>query len=150
MGGWTSILLFRRPFMGLLNRAFNFVDLNGYSPAESKVVGLPRRIATELCLVSVMAPIISSDLSAHFFPEVFATDASNERLLLRGEMPKLYGDAQRQKAPTPGFRQWRRIQQRGLISLNQRTRFHPRQSRSPWPTSLSSWRSLRVRPRSQS
>lgn len=30
VGGWTSTLLFRRPFMGLLNRAFNFVDLNGF------------------------------------------------------------------------------------------------------------------------
>ena len=37
IGGWTSILLFRRPFMGLLDKAFKFVDMETYSPAESRV-----------------------------------------------------------------------------------------------------------------
>ena len=79
VGGWTSILLFRRPFMGLLNRAFNYVDLQGYSSSESKVLNLPRQVASELCLVSVMAPIICANLSADYFPEIYATDASCER-----------------------------------------------------------------------
>lgn len=79
VGGWTSIILFRHAFMGLLNCSFNLVSLQGYSSSEAKVMALPRRVASELCLVSVMAPIICSDLSADYFPEVFATDASNER-----------------------------------------------------------------------
>ena len=59
-------------------QAFNFVDLSAYSPHAWRVVALPRRVATELCLLAVMAPIISMDLSADYFAEVLATDASIE------------------------------------------------------------------------
>ena len=79
VGGWTSVILFRRPFMGLLDRAFNFVDMTRYSPSESRVVPLPRGVSNELCLLAVMAPIISTNLSADYFHEIFATDASNQR-----------------------------------------------------------------------
>ena len=64
------------PFLG---RTFNFVDMDKYSPSESSVVPLPRGVANELCLLAVMAPNITTDLSADYFHEIFATDASNQR-----------------------------------------------------------------------
>ena len=45
----------------------------------SKVIHLPRAVAQELVLLSVLMPLAISDLGASYMPTVFATDGSNEK-----------------------------------------------------------------------
>ena len=79
IGGWTSSILFRRPFMSVLARSYNLVDANNIEASSPKMINLPRDVCTELVLLAVMAPIISSNLAAGFLGTIFATDASCEK-----------------------------------------------------------------------
>ncbi|CAE7676303.1 unnamed protein product [Symbiodinium sp. CCMP2592] len=72
MGGWTSILLYRRPLMAVLVKG---AEVRSGSP---NVIPLPRSVADELVVVSALAPLAVSDLSAQLLPEVFATDSSED------------------------------------------------------------------------
>ena len=78
MGGWTSVLLYRRPLMAVFARSFGLVKGAEVSSRSPKVVPLPRAIADELVVVSALAPLAVSDLSAQLLPQVFATDSSEE------------------------------------------------------------------------
>ena len=79
MGGWVSALLYRRPLMAVVQHAFSLVDHRYMDPSSPKLLKLPRSIADELVLLSVLCPLASTDISADFHPEVFATDSSKDK-----------------------------------------------------------------------
>ena len=77
MGGWISILLYRRPLMCIFCSAYGLVDAGKVDPARPKVIPLPRRTADELVLVSVLSPVLASNFGAPWSDHMYATDASN-------------------------------------------------------------------------
>ena len=77
LGGWVSILLYRRPLMSLLSRSFQLVDSSSVVPGHSRVIPQPRAIASELAMLSVLAPLAVADLSAPWSEALFATDSSD-------------------------------------------------------------------------
>eukprot|EP00438_Fugacium_kawagutii_P005971 Skav202222 [mRNA] locus=scaffold2694:32189:41526:+ [translate_table: standard] len=79
LGGWTSLLLFRRPFMSLLSLSFSLVDSLNYCPSTPKLVRFRRDVANELVMLSVLAPLCVADLGAPFWDRIFATDASLQK-----------------------------------------------------------------------
>ena len=79
VGGWVSALLYRRPMMQLLQHSFGLVDSTQIGSSSAKLVGLPRRVANELVLLSVLCPLIASDITVPHSSTIFATDASNDR-----------------------------------------------------------------------
>ena len=76
LGGWTSMLMFRRPFMAILQRSFHAVDMDHYDPNHPKMLGLSRPVAGELTLLAVLCPLMVSDLASPFDERIYATDAS--------------------------------------------------------------------------
>ena len=76
VGGFTSAMMFRRPFMSLLQKSFQLVDMSVFSADDPKLVKLTRHVANELTLLSVLMPFCATDITAAFSAEVFATDAS--------------------------------------------------------------------------
>ena len=79
VGGWTSVLMFRRPVMSLLQKAFSLVDMVGFDSSHPKLVKLSRPVATELTLLAVLAPLCTADLAADFSERIYATDASMQK-----------------------------------------------------------------------
>ena len=79
LGGWTSSLMYRRPFMSILQHAFSLVPSDDIAKDHAKLVALPRRVATELVLLSVLAPLMKTDIGVPYASELFATDASSTR-----------------------------------------------------------------------
>ena len=79
LGGWTSMLMYRRPMMSVLQHAFNLVPSAEVEPGHAKLVALPRKVSSELVLLAVLAPLMKTDISAPYASEVFATDASSTR-----------------------------------------------------------------------
>lgn len=79
VGGWSSAMTCRRPFMGLFDKSYSLVKAEDYATAESKVIGLPRGNAEELVLASVLAPLILTDVSTPMHNKIFCTDASESR-----------------------------------------------------------------------
>ena len=79
IGGWVSCLGFRRPMMSLLNHSFRLVDAAKVNPLKPRVIPLPRSVASELLLVALLCPLAVSDLCVPYLPQVFSTDASNEK-----------------------------------------------------------------------
>ena len=76
LGGWSSILMFRRPFMSILQKSFGLVDTMTFDASCPKIIGLPRPVAGELTLLSVLCPLMTSDLAAQMSEWTYATDAS--------------------------------------------------------------------------
>ena len=76
LGGWTSVLMHRRPFMSILQRSFSLVDMGQFDVAVPKLVRFSRPIVTELVLLSVLTPLIVTDIAVDFAQELYATDAS--------------------------------------------------------------------------
>ena len=79
LGGWVSALLYRRPLMSVLQYSFNLVSNDKVSEACPKLVHLPRKVANELMLLAVMAPLITTNIGAGFLEKIFATDASRDK-----------------------------------------------------------------------
>ena len=79
VGGWVSALMYRRPMMQLLQHSFGLVDSTQISSSSAKLLGLPRRVANELVLLSALCPLIASDITVPHSSTIYATDASNER-----------------------------------------------------------------------
>ena len=79
IGGWVSAMMFRRPMMQLLQHSFGLVDSSQVSSSSAKLVGLPRRVANELVLLSALCPLMSSDITVPHSQTIYASDASNER-----------------------------------------------------------------------
>jgi hypothetical protein len=70
-GVWTSCLLARRPLMVVLHHLYAVKNED-----RRCAVNLPRRAASELALLAVLAPVIASDLRAPYDLNIYATDAS--------------------------------------------------------------------------
>ena len=79
LGGWVSALMFRRPAMSLLNKAFHLVGQDYVASNRPKLLHLPLAVAEELTLLSVLMPLLQSDLAVEMCPKIFATDASYDR-----------------------------------------------------------------------
>ena len=79
LGGWTSMLMFRRPMMSILNDAFHLVDMEKFDAAVPQMLKLTRKVATELTLLAVLAPLCTSDIAVDFCCDLYATDASLQK-----------------------------------------------------------------------
>ena len=77
VGGWVSLLNYRRPMMSMMSKCFHLVDGATYDPNEPKVIQLPRSVADELTLLAVLALLALHEISAAYDPYIYATDASN-------------------------------------------------------------------------
>ena len=73
VGGWVSGMLYRRPFMSILNGAFTMVDASTVSQTSPKILGLPRCVADELVLAASLCHILVADISADWALTLFAT-----------------------------------------------------------------------------
>ena len=62
--------------MSILQHAFHVVDLGQLDASCPKLVPLPRKVATELTLPAVLAPVCTSDIAVGFSDIVYAADAS--------------------------------------------------------------------------
>ena len=71
--------MYRRPFISVLQKAFHLVDLSQLDSANPKLIRLTRHVANELTLLSVLAPLMVSDVAVQICEEVFATDASLQK-----------------------------------------------------------------------
>ena len=63
--------------MSLLSKAHSLVDARHVDSDKPRLVSLPRTGANELVLLSLLAPLMMSDLGVPFADEVFSTDASD-------------------------------------------------------------------------
>ena len=79
IGGFVSMLMFRRPFMSILARSFGVVSESDFNPDSPKVVPLSRSVCDELVLMAVLVPLAVSNIAADFHNKIFCTDASLER-----------------------------------------------------------------------
>eukprot|EP00438_Fugacium_kawagutii_P023074 Skav201172 [mRNA] locus=scaffold65:774040:778439:- [translate_table: standard] len=79
IGGWVSVIGFRRPMMSVLNKAFHVVDIDAFNRDDPKLVPLSREVANELVLLSVLFPLALTELSAPFDDTIYCTDASMSR-----------------------------------------------------------------------
>ena len=79
LGGWVSSLLFRRPCMSILNHSFRLVGQDYVAASDPKLLSLPLPVAEELTLLSVLVPVMQTDLAVEMCPRMFATDASKDR-----------------------------------------------------------------------
>ena len=78
IGAWVSMLVYRRPMMGLLNKAFRLLENEDRSWSDNTVIQLPREVAQELVLVSVLSPLIMTNIAAPYDQSVYCTDASEQ------------------------------------------------------------------------
>jgi hypothetical protein len=78
VGAWVSMLVYRRPMMGLLNKAFRLLENEDPLQTDNTIIKLPREVAQELVLVSVLSPLIMTNIAAPFDPQVYCTDASEQ------------------------------------------------------------------------
>lgn len=76
VGGWTSMLGFRRPLMSILSESFKMVPAGMNLSSSPKIMKLPRKVASELTLLSVLSVLAVTDLGAQFAEKIFASDAS--------------------------------------------------------------------------
>lgn len=73
-GNWTSVLMFRRCATCVLDRLYAY-GLSDQKEADH-VLALPRSVAQELVLASVIGIISVTNISAEYLDRLFATDAS--------------------------------------------------------------------------
>eukprot|EP00435_Cladocopium_sp_Y103_P047077 s582_g13.t1 len=76
VGGWVSVLSYRRPLMSILDKSYHLVDQNAIDANNPTMVQLPRSVANELVLLAALMPLALSDLGAEYLETVYATDAS--------------------------------------------------------------------------
>eukprot|EP00435_Cladocopium_sp_Y103_P019932 s4028_g4.t2 len=79
LGGWVSVLAYRRPLMSLLDKSYHLVDQYNLDANDPKIITLPRSVANELVLLAVLVPLALSDLGAEYCGKVFSTDASSDK-----------------------------------------------------------------------
>ena len=79
LGSWTSVLLFRRPLMAVLASAFSLVNASETDVRRPVLVQLPRTVAEELTVLSVLCPLASTDLAAVMDSTLYASDASEKK-----------------------------------------------------------------------
>ena len=76
VGGWTSVLGYRRPMMSILQSSYHIVDMKNFDANSPVLVPLPRSVATELVMLAVLMPLAVSDIAAPLDSKLFCTDAS--------------------------------------------------------------------------
>ena len=76
LGGWSSILGYRRPLMSVLQESYHLVDMGSFDANHPSLVRLPRTVATELVTLSVLMPLAVSDIAVPLSEKVYCTDAS--------------------------------------------------------------------------
>lgn len=79
IGGWVSLLGYRRPMMAILQDSFKVVDMLAFDRENPRVVPLTRKVAGELVLLSVLAPLAVTDIAVPFSQDIYCTDASLEK-----------------------------------------------------------------------
>ena len=79
VGAWTSIAMYRRPLMSIFTATHRLVDAALVESEHPRIVRLPRSVADELTVMSVLALLAVADVGALFEGRVFATDASEEK-----------------------------------------------------------------------
>lgn len=79
MGGWSSTLLYRRPLMSLFAESYKLVDATSVEPNNPKMIKLPRSVAQELCLASILVLFAVSNIAAPFSQKIYCSDASTEK-----------------------------------------------------------------------
>jgi hypothetical protein len=65
--------------MSVLNAAFHLVEMEKFDAAVPQMVKLTRKVATELTLLAVLAPLCTSDIAVDFCSDLYATDASLQK-----------------------------------------------------------------------
>ena len=73
-GTWTSVLMFRRCLVSILDGIYRLGVIDGKN--EEEVLELPRKTAEELVLASVLVFVASSNVQVPFCGRIFASDAS--------------------------------------------------------------------------
>ena len=76
VGSWTSILLYRRPLMSVLNALYKVIPPAELNTEDPRLWHLSREAAQELLLLACLAPVVSANLAMPFSPKIYATDAS--------------------------------------------------------------------------
>ena len=64
--------MYRRPLMSVLQKSFHLVDMDVFDASLPKMIRLPRAVATELVLLSVLAPLAVADVAADFCQDISA------------------------------------------------------------------------------
>ena len=79
MGAWVSMMVYKRPMMSIFAEAFKLVPNDETAARNHETLHLPRSVAQELVLVSVLSPLMLMNVGAQFDEYVYATDASEEK-----------------------------------------------------------------------
>ena len=79
VGGWTSCLMFRRPLMSVFDQVYHCCDIAEVDQSKPRLFKLDRKVKEELTLISILAPLMCSDLATKTIPQIFATDASDRK-----------------------------------------------------------------------
>lgn len=64
IGGWTSCLMYRRPFMSLFSEVYSIVNMEEVSQDRPKLCPMSRGAAQEIQLAAILCPLFVTDLSA--------------------------------------------------------------------------------------
>ena len=76
VGSWSSVLLFRRPLMSVMDSLYKVIPPDQLCTEEPSLWFLSRDAAQELLLLACLAPVMSANLSVPFSNTVYAPDAS--------------------------------------------------------------------------
>lgn len=76
VGSIISMLMYRRPAMSVLQEVFHVIPPSELNTLEPKMWKLSRAAASELAVISALAPILVTNLAVPALPKIFATDAS--------------------------------------------------------------------------
>ena len=68
VGGLVSAMLYRRPFMGLLNKSFNLVHATCLDASQPRVIRLPASVCEELTLAAVLMLTLEPSFMKMFLP----------------------------------------------------------------------------------
>lgn len=87
VGGWVSILGYRRPMLFLLDRSFKVADLSSFDRDSPKLAPLSRRVATEPASLATLMPLALTDVAVPHDLFMYCAIASNEKgAILRTEV----------------------------------------------------------------
>ena len=77
-GSWVSALLFRRCISSVVQQMFGLSAGEDFETSAA-VMRLPRKVACELSQLSILVPMMATDVRAPVSRRLFATDASMEK-----------------------------------------------------------------------
>lgn len=77
-GGWVSALLYRRCLSSIVDEMFSLANFRDQAEAAS-LEPLSPKVRSEMCLLSVLSPLMSSNVMVDYGQQLFATDASTQK-----------------------------------------------------------------------